>query len=126
MKTAEELLLYLLFASLFRASIEHHPSLQRDKTRYSRDKYCKCILETFIPHSLLHSLRTDFVNRPQNIEEPKRLCISGTRENAEIVNLNPETHSKLNCCGNSRSYNDLDRICIQYNNVNYLNFTTET
>lgn len=42
------------------------------------------------------------------------------------MGLNLETHSNLNCCGNPRSYYDLDRLCtIQYNNVNYLDFTTE-
>lgn len=97
-----------------------------------------CILNTFIPYNMLDNLRRQFVNRPQKINEPISLYIAEIRDHAEIfmcnlvesdiVNivkngLNPETRSKLVFCGDPKTFNDLDELCIKFNNVNYSDFS---
>lgn len=98
----------------------------------------KCILETYIPFNMLENLRRDFINRPQRNGEPISLYIASIKEHCEILRsnlsetqivsnikmgLNPETRSKMVFCGDAKSFTELDALCVQFTNVEFLDYT---
>lgn len=92
------------------------------------------ILKQFIPMGLRENMKKELVNRPQRSGEALEVYIHDIKVNSEVLNtryteeevveiiklgINPETRAKLVFMGNPTSYEDLDQMCIQVQNVGF-------
>ncbi|TLY46874.1 MAG: hypothetical protein E6K54_07870 [Gammaproteobacteria bacterium] len=92
------------------------------------------LVRYFIPTGMLDNLRVNFVNRPQKVGEDLALYIADIKENARVLLCNltefdlvqlikigiaPSERNRLLFMPNPTSFNDLDMMCIQAQNMAY-------
>lgn len=95
------------------------------------------ILNTFVPITLLEKLKQDLIYRPQLNDEPVAGYISEIKINSQILKshlsekdtvtfirngLHPDVRNRLIFEQNPTSFADLDRLCINSNNVAYSDY----
>lgn len=108
--------------------------LEARSSQRSLDELHSSLLNDYVPLTMREKLKQDLIYRPQKINEPLALYINEIRCNHEILKtnlsenelvnfiklgINPEIRNKLIFESNPTSFKDLERICINVNNVIY-------
>uniref|UniRef100_A0A1B6L3L9 CCHC-type domain-containing protein n=1 Tax=Graphocephala atropunctata TaxID=36148 RepID=A0A1B6L3L9_9HEMI len=111
--------------------------LQCKTACYSLDQLHNQIISTFLPITLREKLKQDLVIRPQKPQEPLSIYINEVKINSQILQtgmtesevvvfikngLSPEVRNKLIFETNPTSFQDLDQLCINANNIQYNDF----
>lgn len=99
------------------------------------------ILDNFIPVTLKEKLKQDLIYRPQRKGEPLSIYIADIKKYHDILKtqlsekqivsfikngINPETRTKMIFEKNPNSYQDLDELCINANNIGYCDYVRQT
>lgn len=88
----------------------------------------------FIPRGMYEKLKRDMVHRPQRMDEPLAMYVCEIKNNVEllmcdyseaelvdliIMGINPNDRSKLVFQGLPKTFQDLERLCVFMQNIDY-------
>jgi hypothetical protein len=111
--------------------------LECKSTHKNLEFFHKEVLDCFVPLGLREALKRDLVTRPQHPNEPLHTYVCMVKENSKLLccnyseaelvhlicmNMNQEDRSRLVFMPRPVSLADLNQLCIQSQNVGYVNW----